>query len=78
MGAGVPGLISSIQAYGGLQAWAARAHRPSQSLGRLGTLEVRLAQTNGHLTFEVSNDGVGVDSGRTSHGTGLRGMADRV
>jgi putative hemolysin len=44
-GAGVPGLISSIQAYGGLQAWAARAHRPSQSLGRLGTLEVRLAQT---------------------------------
>jgi putative hemolysin len=44
-GAGVPGLISSIQAYGGLQAWAARAHRPSQTLGRLGTLEVRLAQT---------------------------------
>jgi L-ornithine Nalpha-acyltransferase len=44
-GAGVPGLISSIQAYGGLQAWAARTHRPSQSLGRLGNLEVRLAQT---------------------------------
>ncbi|HEY2757724.1 MAG TPA: GNAT family N-acyltransferase [Pseudolabrys sp.] len=44
-GAGVPGLISSIQAYGGLQAWAARSHRPSQSLGRLGSLEVRLAQT---------------------------------
>jgi putative hemolysin len=44
-GAGVPGLISSIQAYGGLQAWAARSHRPSQSLGRLGDLEVRLAQT---------------------------------
>src|ERR1700760_427024 len=44
-GAGVPGLISSIQAYGGLQAWAARSHRPSQSLGRLGNLEVRLAQT---------------------------------
>jgi putative hemolysin len=42
---GVPGLISSLQAYGGLQAWAARAHRPSQSLGRLGSLEVRLAQT---------------------------------
>src|ERR1700748_2333626 len=40
-----PGLISSLQAYGGLQAWAARTHRPSQSLGRLGSLEVRLAQT---------------------------------
>ncbi|HEX9071174.1 MAG TPA: GNAT family N-acetyltransferase, partial [Pseudolabrys sp.] len=42
---GVPRIISSLQAYGGLQAWAARAHRPSQSLGRLGSLEVRLAQT---------------------------------
>jgi putative hemolysin len=42
---GVPGLISSLQAYGGLRAWTARAHRPSQSLGRIGTLEVRLAQT---------------------------------
>jgi putative hemolysin len=44
-GAGVPGLISALQAYGGLLAWAARAHRPSQSLGRVGSLEVRLAQT---------------------------------
>jgi putative hemolysin len=42
---GVPGILSSLQAYGGLQAWAARAHRPSQSLGRVGSLEVRLAQT---------------------------------
>ena len=41
----VPGIISSLQAYGGLQAWAARTHRPSQSLGRIGSLEVRLAQT---------------------------------
>jgi hypothetical protein len=41
----VPSLISALQAYGGLQAWAARSHRPSQSLGRLGALEVRLAQT---------------------------------
>src|ERR1700687_382610 len=40
-----PNLISTLQAYGGLQAWTARAHRPSQSLGRLGSLEVRLAQT---------------------------------
>ena len=44
-GAGVPGLISALQSYGGLQAWAARTHRPSQSLGRMGSLEVRLAQT---------------------------------
>lgn len=44
-GPAVPGLISALQAYGGLQAWAARAHRPSQSLGRIGALEVRLAQT---------------------------------
>jgi len=42
---GVPGLLPSLQAYGGLQAWAARAHRPSQTLWRLGSLEVRLAQT---------------------------------
>ncbi|MGI8525816.1 MAG: GNAT family N-acetyltransferase [Pseudolabrys sp.] len=42
---GVPGLLPQLQAYGGLQAWAARAHRPLQSLGRIGSLEVRLAQT---------------------------------
>ena len=42
---GSPNFISTLQAYGGLQAWAARAHRPAQSLGRLGNLEVRLAQT---------------------------------
>jgi putative hemolysin len=44
-GPGVPGLISALQAFGGLQAWAARTHRPPQSLGRIGSLEVRLAQT---------------------------------
>jgi L-ornithine Nalpha-acyltransferase len=42
---GVPGIISSLQAYSGLQVWAARAYRPSQSLGRVGSLEVRVAQT---------------------------------
>ena len=45
VGPGVPSLLSSLQAYGGLQAWAARAHRPTQTLGRIGSLEVRLAQT---------------------------------
>ncbi len=44
-GPSTPNLISTLQAYGGLQAFAARAHRPSQSLGRMGSLEVRLAQT---------------------------------
>jgi putative hemolysin len=39
------GLLCSLQAYGGLQAWATRAHRAAQSLGRIGSLEVRLAQT---------------------------------
>ncbi len=42
---GPSALISALQAYGGLQSWAARAHRPSQTLGRVGSLEVRLAQT---------------------------------
>ena len=40
--------------------------------------EVRLAQSNGDLTFEVSDDGAGFDRDVTSYGTGLRGMADRV
>jgi signal transduction histidine kinase len=40
--------------------------------------EVRLARTNGDLTFVVSDDGAGFDQDRTSYGTGLRGMADRV
>src|SRR6186997_2803445 len=42
---GIPGLISSLQAYGGLRASATRGHRPSHPMGRIGTLEVRLAQT---------------------------------
>jgi putative hemolysin len=42
---GMAGLLSALQAYGGLQAWTARTHRPTQSLGRVGSLEVRLAQT---------------------------------
>jgi len=44
-GPGMPGFISSLQAYGGLRARPVRAHRSSRSLGRIGTLEVRLAQT---------------------------------
>ena len=40
----LPKLIPALQAYGGLQAFAARARGPAQSLGRCGSLEVRLAQ----------------------------------
>ena len=40
---------------------------------------VSLAQTNGTLTFAVADDGVGFTIGeRTSSGTGLQGMADRL
>jgi len=40
--------------------------------------DVRLARSNGYLTFEVIDDGAGFDPSVTSYGTGLRGMADRV
>lgn len=40
--------------------------------------QVRLARSNGDLTFEVSDDGAGFDMDRTTYGTGMRGMADRV
>jgi putative hemolysin len=42
---GMSRLISSLQAYGGLRASATRAHRTSRTMGRIGTLEVRLART---------------------------------
>jgi putative hemolysin len=45
-GSGQPGLLPHLQAYGGLQAAPARAQRALQaSLGRIGSLEVRLAHT---------------------------------
>ena len=39
---------------------------------------VTLAQSNGHLTFEVADDGRGFDLGAARTGTGLQGMADRL
>jgi signal transduction histidine kinase len=39
---------------------------------------VRLSQPDGSLSFEVADDGQGFDSGRTSYGTGLQGIADRL
>ena len=40
--------------------------------------DVVLVQSNGNLTFRVSDDGVGFDPARTGYGTGLQGMADRL
>jgi signal transduction histidine kinase len=42
------------------------------------TVEIRLAQTNGELRFEVVDDGRGFDADSTGNGTGLQGMADRL
>jgi len=39
---------------------------------------VRLAQSNGNLTFEVADNGVGFDPGAISRGSGLQGIADRL
>jgi putative hemolysin len=41
---GMPKILPALQAYGGLQAFA-RNRPPAQSLGRVGSLEVRLAQS---------------------------------
>ncbi len=40
--------------------------------------DVRLARSNGHLTFTVHDDGRGFDRDATSFGTGLQGMIDRL
>jgi hypothetical protein len=40
--------------------------------------EVRLAQTDGQLTFEIVDDGAGFDLAATGYGTGLQGMVDRL
>jgi signal transduction histidine kinase len=39
---------------------------------------IRLAAPNGHLTFQVRDDGVGFDPDSAGRGTGLQGMADRL
>jgi signal transduction histidine kinase len=39
---------------------------------------VRLAQTDGMLAFEVTDDGRGFDPTAASRGTGLQGIADRL
>ena len=39
---------------------------------------IRLEQSNGSLTFDVTDDGVGFDPAAASHGSGLQGIADRL
>jgi signal transduction histidine kinase len=41
-------------------------------------VRIRLREDDGLLRFEVEDDGVGFDPDDVGHGTGLRGMADRV
>jgi signal transduction histidine kinase len=41
-------------------------------------VSVELAQRDGHLTFEVRDDGSGFDPDERGYGTGLQGMADRL
>jgi signal transduction histidine kinase len=43
-----------------------------------GRADVLLAQRNGHVTFEVRDDGVGFDIEAKAYGTGLQGMRDRL
>jgi signal transduction histidine kinase len=40
--------------------------------------EIRLAQTNGQIRFDVADDGAGFDTERVRSGSGLQGMADRL
>jgi signal transduction histidine kinase len=39
---------------------------------------IRLDRKDGHVTFEIEDDGGGFDTRTTGYGTGLRGMADRL
>jgi signal transduction histidine kinase len=39
---------------------------------------VRLISTDGHLTFQIADDGRGFDTEAAAYGTGLQGMADRL
>ena len=41
-------------------------------------IELRLRTSNGALTFEVRDDGVGFDPQTHTPGTGIQGMQDRL
>ncbi len=42
------------------------------------SVTVRLAERDGQLTFDVTDDGSGFDPTVNGHGSGLQGMADRL
>jgi signal transduction histidine kinase len=42
------------------------------------SVTVRLAESDGELTFDVTDDGSGFDPTVNGHGSGLQGMADRL
>jgi putative hemolysin len=48
-GGGVPALIPTLRAYSGIRVPDVRKGRPAESLGRLGSLEVRLARNAGDV-----------------------------
>jgi signal transduction histidine kinase len=45
---------------------------------RASRVDVSLADGNGRLRFEVTDDGLGFDPSSTGYGTGLQGIADRL
>ena len=45
---------------------------------RASDVRVHLTRRNGHLAFEVSDDGIGFDASRAETGSGLRNMRDRL
>ena len=45
---------------------------------RASDVRIRLARRDGHLAFEVSDDGIGFDASRAETGSGLRNMRDRL
>lgn len=44
----------------------------------LGVARIRLDREDGHVKFEIEENGAGFDVATTGYGTGLRGMADRL
>jgi signal transduction histidine kinase len=39
---------------------------------------VQLRRQDSHLTFEITDDGIGFDPSAKAYGTGMQGMADRL